>query len=392
MIIFNSAQGKYELQNDNSDETMIEFLKRKRIPYNAISLYGQQSTGNNLKLVVGLNKTLAELNSKYDNIIVQPDRNIDFQSLLQRPLEIIKNETQDYVGEYVLDSLNKGQNSVLKKFSLDESKKFVNTAVGDVLAETKIDFGKKIVFGISGGGDSNTLLEAFIANGFPKDNLIPVMIHGIPDMDQGTLRAREISREQGLKLIELSSKDVDRILGRVNQDGTWASDYEDLFNDDLESIATLVIRLGLAEVAKEYDAQAIVTGLNLEDILAESIAMVSKGYAPAKYPERIIDDTRIIYPLYRVPKKIIDATHPKYSLENYIQRFPSRSHWRAVSYYFAQSISTILPGMEFRLIDGFKKIAANAELPYRKDPSIGLPVLGEIDEKTENLWNQFINN
>lgn len=391
MIIFNSAHGKFELPVTDSNISVLEFLRQSRIPVNAVSLYGKNGDDASLELIVGEEKTIDTIENIYTDLIVQPDRNIKYQNVLNRPINVFKEHPEEkVVGEYLFDTLNEDDNPVLKKFTVEEAKAYVNEAVGKVLSDAKVDFNKKIVFGISGGGDSNTLLEAFIANGFPRENLVPVMVHGIPDMDQGTNRARIISEEQGLDLIELSPTDIDDILGRQRKDGTWAEDYERIFEDDLESIATLVIRLGLSSVAKKVNAQAIVTGLNLEDILSESMSAIARGITPPPFPVRNILDTKIMYPLYRVPKKILDATHPSFSLENYIQRFPSNAHWRAVMYYFAQSVSSNLPGMEFRLIDGLQKISMTRELDVHIDERLGLPVMGPVDDETVKLWEKFI--
>lgn len=330
---------------------------------------------------------------EYSTLVFQTDRNIDIASLANRKLNIDAEDT-DAVSEYIFDNLNENGNQVHKKLTTKQAKEYINHAVHQFLEESNIKFNQKLVFGISGGGDSNTLLEAFIANGFPKKNIIPVMILGIPDLDLGVTRARELSDKLGLTLIEISAQQMDEILGRTKNTGTWAEDFENIFSEDLEAIGTFAVRMGLSHVMKQKRAQGIVTGLNLEDILGESILAVMMGELPPKFPMRDIYGTSLYYPLYRIPKKVLDASHPKYSLENYNQRFPNYMHWRSTAYFITQTLASSIPGSEFRLIDGFKKITnayPNAQ-QLKYDEDLKIPILHDIDDKTRALWKKFIQN
>jgi RimJ/RimL family protein N-acetyltransferase len=49
------------------------------------------------------------------------------------------------------------------------------------------------------------------------------------------------------------------------------------------------------------------------------------------FPRRVVDGVSIFYPLYRCPKRILDGCFPKYSLENYENRYPSHLHGRALT-------------------------------------------------------------
>lgn len=393
MIILNTPHGIYELDTKR-DLTLLEYLQLHKIPHNSISIYIENKEGE-YENFVGLEKTIDEILQAYPSIMIRIDRNIDLIGMISREQIIEVKKDDELVSEYIFDPINKNSNQVLKKFTIDDCRNYVAQYVEKFIEENDIDFSKKLVFGISGGGDSNTLPEAFINAGFPKENIIPVMVRGIPDIDMGINRARLICERMGLELIEVSSKKIDELLGRKNTEGTWAVDFEKLYPDgDLEIIGTLAVRLGLSYIKEKHNAQACVTGLNLEDILGESLLSILRGEIPPTFPKRKIGNTIFYYPLYKIPKKILDGCHPKLSVDNYEERFPNNMLWRTVPYYLTQALTSSLPGIEFRLLEGFKKISDeyNHADRYMFDDDIGFFVEDGVDAKTKEMWRKFIEN
>lgn len=393
MILLNTPHGIYNLEYDElSHLTLREFLYINKIPYNSVSLYIETSEGN-FENYIGLENKVDDVLKGCLSIMIRTDRNIDLGSMISKSIIIENVHGKVNTAEYIFDDLGAETQQIYKQFTKEECREYVDACVKEFISETDIDFSKPLVFGISGGGDSNTLPEAFINNGFPKENIIPVMIKGIPDLDKGLSRARLVCERQGIELIEIPAEKIDELLGRNKRDGSWAVDFEEKYpNGDLEIIGTLAVRLGLTYAKDKYDAQGCVTGLNLEDILSESFLAILKGEFPPAFPKRVFDKTSFYYPLYKIPKKILDGCHPKLSLDNYNERFPNNMYWRTLPYYFTQSLSTNIPGIEFRLIDGFKELAnkQNNFITYKKDEKIGFVVEGEIDENTRRMWKEFI--
>jgi tRNA(Ile)-lysidine synthase TilS/MesJ len=257
--------------------------------------------------------------------------------------------------------------------------------------EVKIDQSRKIVLGISGGGDSNTLVKSFVESGIvKKDQLIAVMMMGIPDWDLGKGRAEEICKSYGIEFRMIDSKTINLLLGK-KAERDWVKDFEESFPDaDLEVLGTHCIKLALQKVAKEQHAQAIVTGLNLEDILAECFLSLSKGVLPPHFPIRIIDGFEFWHPLYKIPKKIIDGCFPKYSFQNYSERFPSKMKGRAIPYYLSQSMHTLIPGIEFDLLEGFKKLSKQNLIHGFHDNELGFMTVERVDDDLKSKWKNFI--
>jgi len=215
------------------------------------------------------------------------------------------------------------------------------------------------------------------------------MMLGIPDWDLGKPRAIELCKKYDIELRFIESSEVDRLLGRSGS-GSWVEDFEKIFpNADLEVLGTHAIRLALFHVAREVGAQCVVTGLNLEDILAEGFLSCIQGNTPPPFPVRFIDEFNYWYPLYRIPKKIIDGCNPKYSLANYIDRYPSHMMGRTIPYYLAQMMHTILPGSEFDLIEGFKKMSNSYQNQNYYDSDLGFSTTSPVSSELKNAWNVF---
>jgi len=281
MILLNTPHGIYQLPYSNNDDFSIkEFLYINKIPYNSVSLYVEQEEGNFINLI-GLEERLRDILSKNISLMIRTDRNIDLRAIISKEIIIESIPDKQNTAEYIFDTLGNSTKQIYKTFTKEECRQYVDSKVKEFISEVKLDFSKPLVFGISGGGDSNTLPEAFVNNGFPKENIIPVMIKGIPDIDKGLDRARIICERQGLKLIEITAEKIDELLGRKKRDGTWAFDFEKNYPDgDLELIGTLAVRLGLTYTKEKYNAQGCVIGLNLEDILGEGLISVLKGQIP----------------------------------------------------------------------------------------------------------------
>lgn len=114
------------------------------------------------------------------------------------------------------------------------------------------------------------------------------------------------------------------------------------------------------------------------------------GKLPIPFPRRVIDGVSIFYPLYKCPKRILDGCFPKYSLENYEDRYPSHLNGRAIAYCFAQSINSLIPGLEFDLLSGLEKISSHwnsEELVY--NATMEFSTLGPVSLEAQAKWRQY---
>ncbi|USP02238.1 hypothetical protein [Bartonella taylorii] len=229
------------------------------------------------------------------------------------------------------------------------------------------------------------MLKSLIKVGIPKDSLVPVMMLGIPDWDTGVSRAQKLCDDIGLELYLVHSDEVGQLLGVAGTD--WAGNFKKAYPEsDLEVIGTLAVRLALSHVARKFKTNLVVTGLNLENLLAESFYNIMRGKNILPFPLREVDAIRICYPLYRCPKRILDGCYPKYALENYLARDRSHMYRRAVSYYLSQSMSTVLPSIEFMLIDGLQKISTRNAFEVKFYEELGFSAEPHLTTEEVTKW------
>ncbi|MBB1148839.1 hypothetical protein H4K35_01635 [Myroides sp. NP-2] len=387
-IILNTAQGKFDL-NYNKQQTLENICLVNKLPFQSINFYGQK--GDRLKILPKtLNTTIDDyILDNYDAIILQTNRNINLPKVILKNYLVSYNNTKST--EYIFQSENFDYLAYIE-FSSEQCFDFIYKKVTAFFNNISVD-NRPIIVGISGGGDSNTLLKALLqVKKIHKTQLIAVMCCGLDVWDLAVDRAKYICKEADIQLNIVAPNEICKIIGKKNA-LTWDTDFFDVFKDsDLDVLGTFVIREVLQHYSKTHNAQAMITGLNLEDLLAESIFQVSKGKLPLPFPIREIDHTQLWYPLYRIPKKILDGCYPKLSLENYEQRHADKLVNRAIPYYFSQITSSLIPGFEYDLLDGFQNLSTLNKSPFIYIKELGFSVTEEISHHLIQKWLYYTNN
>lgn len=387
-LIFRSSHGDRFLEARKS-ESIIDVCRKYGIPSTQISTYLQTEDGK-ITLFVRPNQPFGDYVNGHE-VIIFPNRNIDYHALLGGEDRInerigastwIKVREHNSVGEhrFITEYLNP-----------EEAQEIVAMEVKEALLHAKVA-DEPIVIGTSGGGDSNALLGAIVKSGLiSSKNIIPVMMLGIPDWDKGVERAEAICKENGLKLKTVSDKETAEILGFSDPDRDWVTAFEREFpGDDLEVLGVYAVRRVLESVAKDEGARTIVIGSNLEDCLSDVLYYISSGKVPFPKPIGTMGHVDILYPLWLTPKSIIDGCYPKYSLENYEARYPSKMYGRAYFYYLAQMLVEAYPGAGQDILRGSSKLsdAFFKELPYDEefDTPIVSPIPLDIRMKLRKLF------
>ncbi len=388
-IIFNTAHGQLQIDAPIKSLTLAELCDLNNLPYQSINFYGVNND-EVLSILKGIKTRSIEEHQKNGalKIILQPNRNINFSKIIKKDV-VIKNIDNDFSNSYTFQS-SKFEKLVDVEFNPSKCFEYIYESV-DVFLETINIDDRKIIVGISGGGDSNTLLKALINNkSIKKSQLIAVMCTGLDVWDTAIERARHICDEADIDLILVGGQEICKIIGK-NKSENWEEAFFEVFEDsDIDALGTLIVRKVLQAYVKKFDAQAMVTGLNLEDLLAESLFQVTKNKLPLPFPIRTIDDIPLWFPLWEVPKKILDGCYPKFSLENYEQRNPDKLINRALPYYFSQMMASIIPGYEFDLLNGFKNISEKNKDPFFYDEDLGFSVTEPLSEELKGKWKYYI--
>lgn len=388
-----SAHGGYSIQPPSDAISVADLCALNRIPVNSAALYVRQHLDGPAYPFAGVLKSIAELGTSYSELIIRPDRNIKYDSAL--PSSIDSDVSESDVSSYMFRAPGAGtggkEKLLQKGFSDVECREYVNRQVSEVVERYKAEFTERpFVVGVSGGGDSNALLGALLSAGVPHGNIRAVMIMGVPDWDKGRGRAEALCESYGLTLTVYEAKDVSTVLG-LKPGRDWVEAFERTYPGvDVEVIGTLAIRRVLSSEAGRLGGGSVVTGLNLEDLLADGLMRVLEGKLPIPFPKRVVDGVSIFYPLYKCPKRILDGCFPKYSLENYENRYLSHLRGRAIAYCFAQSLNSLIPGLEFDLLTGLENLSghwSDSEMVY--NPTMDFSTLGPVSLDAQAKWRQY---
>jgi tRNA(Ile)-lysidine synthase TilS/MesJ len=328
-------------------------------------------------------------------IIIIPNRNIDYDALLGGN-DIVRERPDASTWIRVRETgPESAQGFVTEYLNPTDAQELVAVQVKETLQICHLE-DHPLVVGVSGGGDSNALLGAIAKSGLISiENILPVMMLGIPDWDKGVDRASAVCAEHGLSLRTVSDEETARILGFSDPKRDWVTAFEQTFpGDDLEVLGVYGVRRVLESVAAESGAKTIVTGSNLEDSLADVLYYICAGKVPFPKPRASLGNVDIVYPLWLTPKAIIDGCYPKYSLENYEARYPSKMYGRAYFYYLAQMIVDIYPGAGQDMLRGASTLseALFKELPRDDefDTATLAPIPFDVRLKLRHLFGKRI--
>ena len=376
------------------DEKIIDILNRYQIPWSSISMYVISESGGDPKLAACLDSKLSQFEN-ISEILLYFNRNVNpFKFSLDEFETISSKSVGEQATEYFYQQLDNDSSSsvnYLKKLDTEECRYVIAERVKDTVLEN-IPPGTHLVVGVSGGGDSNSLLHGLTQIKDYGLVVHPVIITGIPEWDLGVPRAKELCDKYSLDLTVVDEQDVKSLLGISNDNVSLMERFLKVFKgDDFEFIGTLLIRLALIRHAKLIGTSYISTGLNLEDVLCENLFRVSSGMKPAACPKRIIGNINLVYPLWLCPKRIIDGCFPKFSLENYDVRYPCHSLGRNLYYSLIYTIQSQFPGFVEQLARGFSELSLQDAPNYIYDQQLGFhverPIPTELRQKFQNLIN-----
>jgi hypothetical protein len=397
-VLLESNHGSYRLPGD-PDEDIRQVLQRHGIPESAVWTYYTEAYegvagahGARRVHFVPSVTPLREAALTGRTIYARVTRNINIPALLGIETTSVR-EVSDPTTEWTFPGVADGAfGRTIAQLSAEECLQVVRDSVDGVLAKWPEPGSARFVVGTSGGGDSNILLSALLESAHvDAADLFPVMMLGIPDWDTQVENARELCASLGVELAVLEGDQAATLAGLIPFDDVkkiFTSIYPDA---DLEFLGTWLLRRVLSAYARSVDCSAVAFGANREDIISEGLARLARGLAPLRTPYRRIGDTTILYPMYRVPKKIGDGAYPTYSLENYEARNPSFSPGRSVYYYLAYSLPSLAPGIDVTLLDGFEKLALSSGDAYVYDAEeLEFYVKDSFTEGQRQRWREFL--
>lgn len=212
--------------------------------------------------------------------------------------------------------------------------------------------------GISGGGDSNTLVQGMrryvTSQGLDASQIVCFTLIMSPIWPESAAdRARALCAEAGFEHRVLYPKDMAHLLGMSESPERLWQELSERYTADLAHFfGTFFINLAGRAICEEVNGSHLLVGYNREDIMAELLFCLMNGRRPMPFPRRRTGSTDVLMPVWDVPKNMLDACYPHYSEINYSERVDSSAVRRSSIYYMSHCLDALVPQMSMSLMTG----------------------------------------
>lgn len=322
-------------------------------------------------------------------VVLRCIRNTDITTLRAPQVELVARDESPVVA---LPDLDVGSHEPMARAHLvDETtlREMVASRIGHFLAQYEVT--GPILAGISGGGDSNTLvngLKQFVsATGQPAGNVVCFTLAMEPLWPESAVdRARELCEGAGFEHVVLYAQDMADLLGMTKSPAElWESFRRDFGPDTVHFFGTFFVNLVGRRLCTDRGARSLAVGYNREDLTAELLFCLANGRKPLPYPVRRMGAVDCLFPLWEIPKYLLDACYPRYSASNYRERVDSTTPQRSAIYVLAHALDALNPQLSLSLLKGVSKLMNDVGGWEPLNPIEGTPLMrtGLSDEDSE---------
>ena len=359
-------------------ETIDDLLALNGIPRTMVQAY--LARGDALTPVPGWTR-LAEVPPDIERVVVRALRNTLFETILPWGEDTRSPGVGAGSAGISLESgVAAAQGALL---DADRAKEMVTRQVVDFAHEYGVS-GRGCVFGVSGGGDSNALAFG-LARALPSDRLNAFTLVFRDVMTAAAAdRATVLCQDLGIAHQVYSEDETATLLRLRTSLPDMYADFQDAFGEEaVHFFGTFLILRAALTIARERGFGDLAFGYNREDLLAELTFTLMNGRAPLAYPIRPLGDQRIVMPVWRAPKVLLDACHPRFSLENYRERDAHTTRQRSLAFYLGHSYDSTYPGFGMSILDGASRSFAGSFGPLLHNAE--LDVFVTEDATTERI-------
>lgn len=331
--------------------TIDEMLALNSIPRTLVQSYFAR--GDALTPVPGWTR-IEDVPEDVDRVVVRALRNTLFDTIL--PSE--RDNRRTGIGAGVSDVRTDGASATAEGalLSPEDAKRLVAAEVVDFVAEHRMA-DRGCVFGVSGGGDSNALAYG-LAEALPEGRLIGFTLVFRDIMTQAAAdRATVLCQDRAIPHRVYTENGIGDLLGIRTSLSEMFADFESAFGEEaVHFFGTFLILRAARALASEQGFKDLAFGYNREDLLAELLFSVMNGRRPLAFPVRNLGEQRIVMPVWRAPKVLLDACHPAFSLENYRERDAHTTRQRSLAFYLGHSLDSAYPGFGMSLLAGASQV------------------------------------
>lgn len=386
-IILEDVQGRQQVQP--AGQTLASTLASLGLPHTMFQAYLVRP-GHEL-LPIPHWTTLDSIDGATDHVLLRALRNTLFDTILP-PAAAADGEIVAGVGFEQIVPSDEGRTALRKQVLLgpEQAQRLVVEEVATFLrANGTAERG--CVFGVSGGGDSNALAYG-LGKELPQDKLFAFTLVFRDVMTQSAAdRATILCQDLGISHQVIQVDELARLLDvRTSVDALY-DDFAAVFGTEaLHFFGTFLILKTARTLARRHGVHDLAFGYNREDLLAELLFMLVNGRRPLSYPVRSLGEQRIVMPVWRIPKLVLDACHPRFSLENYRERDAHTTRQRSLAFYLGHSLDSNYPSFGLSLLDGVQRAFGEdfSQLTYDSDLDVYVTELA--DESRRGLVGELL--
>lgn len=350
-------------------DTIDDLLALNAIPRTMVQVY--LARGDALTPVPGWTR-LDAVSSDVDRIVVRALRNTLFETILPWGDDTrLSGEGAGVAGISLADGVAVAEGALLNDA---RAKEMVTRQVVEFVEDHGVR-DRGCVFGVSGGGDSNALAFG-LARALPSDRLSAFTLVFRDVMTAAAAdRASVLCQDLGIAHQVYSEDDTAELLRLRTSLPAMYADFQQAFSEEaVHFFGTFLILRVARTIAREQGFGDLAFGYNREDLLAELAFTLMNGRAPLAYPVRPLGDQRIVMPVWRAPKVLLDACHPRFSLENYRERDAHTTRQRSLAFYLGHSFDSTYPGFGMSLLDGASRSFRDGFGPLLHDAELDVYV------------------
>lgn len=359
----------------NTAQTLDDVLAQHGIPRTMVQSYFAR--GNELTPVPSWT-ALDDVPGDVDRIVLRALRNTLFETILpwSDAQGLPKGTTGTGFEALVTDA---NGNATRQGTTLDAAtaKTLVSNQVAEFVSENEVE-SRGCVFGVSGGGDSNALAFG-LADAIRSERLTAFTLAFADVMTEAAAdRASVLCQSLGIEHHAYSAEETATLLGMSTSLDELYSDFQDAFGGEaLHFFGTFLILRAARVIAGNHQFSDLAFGYNREDLLAELLFMLMNGREPLAYPVRQLGEQRIIMPVWRSPKLLLDACHPAFSLENYRERDPHTTRQRSLAFYLGHALDSAYPSFGMSMLEGCRAVFSDRFGALRYESELDLYVTDE---------------
>jgi gamma-glutamylcyclotransferase (GGCT)/AIG2-like uncharacterized protein YtfP len=336
-------------------ETILEALRRNCLPAPGFLLYDDQQQFVSLTRVLGDDEVVTAYSL----------RNPDF-AILNPSTQLVP--STDPVAE-IFTAAGEDQTPTLLQFTRDEGIGYIYASAAKVLDDYRTQHAPdaEVQVALSGGGDGRVVGEClgrYLAEHPDARFHAVITANGFEDEHAHLQAATGIADRYKIAYTVFDEDDSAKALGFHHGFHSALERYRNEFpHDEAEILATYWVQELNFAVARAAGRRGIVFGFNQEDVIAERLYQALTGQRLPAYPVRTADDIDIIAPLYKIPKRLIDALDVDNSMRNYDRRQPSVSYLRSSLYFMAYHVVERFPALAAAFADPSIVARASEEVP-----------------------------